>query len=224
MLNLKHSPMFNIRIGLIVSLASCVFQVNAQKLFGYVVEQNSGRRPVPGVMVKARFANQTATTEKGTYTLTFQNAKPGDNAVLVVEKEDWVIVEKNRLEVNLPADPFNYPHTLVICRADAWAKANQANYQLLDKVVRDALQKQKSQLNKQNQHYQKTIDSLEDQFIKTQSQLGELTDALSRVNLDDVSETEKAAYIYFAEGKVDEAVLLRASLQSEKNLLLATQR
>jgi hypothetical protein len=198
--------------------------IYAQKLFGYVVEQNSGRKPVPGVMVKARFANQTATTEKGTFTLTFQNAKPGDNAVLVIEKEQWVIVEKSRLEVNLPADPFNYPHTVVICRADEWAKANQANYQLLDKIVREALRKQKSQLNKQSENYQKTIDSLEDQFIKTQGHLNELTDALSRVNLDDVSETEKAAYAYFAEGKIEEAVLLRGTLQSEKNLLLATQR
>src|SRR5687768_11415411 len=91
-------------------------------------------------------------------------------------------------------------------------------------MVREALQKQKSQLNKQSQYYQKTIDSLEDQFIKTQAHLGELTDALSRVNLDDVSETEKAAYAYFSEGKIEEAVLLRGTLQSEKNLLLATQR
>jgi hypothetical protein len=32
-------------------------RAQAQKLFGYVVEQNSGKKPVPGVMVKARFAN-----------------------------------------------------------------------------------------------------------------------------------------------------------------------
>jgi Flp pilus assembly protein TadD len=216
--------MHKLSIMLIALLELGANRAQAQKLFGYVVEQNSGKKPVPGVMVKARFANQTATTEKGTFTLTFQNAKPGDNAVLVIEKDEWVIVEKSRLEVNLPADPFNYPHTIVICRADEWAKANQVNYQLLDKMVREALQKQKSQLNKQSQNYQKTIDSLEDQFIKTQGHLNELTDALSRVNLDDVSETEKAAYAYFAQGKIEEAVLLRGTLQSEKNLLLATQR
>ncbi|MHA4846054.1 tetratricopeptide repeat protein [Flavitalea antarctica] len=216
--------MLKLAILLIAVLELGVSHTYAQKLFGYVVEQNSGKKPVPGVMVKARFANQTATTETGTFTLTFQNAKPGDNAVLIIEKEEWVIVEKSRLQVNLPADPFKFPHTIVICRASEWAKANQANYQLLDKMVRDALQKQKSQLNKQSLNYQKTIDSLENQFIKTQAHLYELTDALSRVNLDDVSETEKAAYAYFAEGKVDEAVLLRGTLQSEKNLLLATQR
>ena len=218
------STMHKLPLMLIAFLVLGATRAHAQKLFGYVVEQNSGSKPVPGVMVKARFANQTATTEKGTFTLTFQNAKPGDNAVLVIEKDEWVIVEKSRLEVNLPADPFNYPHTVVICKADEWAKANQSNYQLLDKMVREALRKQKSQLNKQSQNYQKTIDSLEDQFIKTQSQLSELTDAFSRVNLDDVSETEKAAYAYFSEGKIDEAVLLRGTLQSEKNLLLATQR
>ncbi|RYZ26800.1 MAG: tetratricopeptide repeat protein, partial [Chitinophagaceae bacterium] len=216
--------MYRVLIFILSSLAVGAKWGHAQKLFGYVVEQNSGSKPVPGVMVKARLANQTATTEKGTFTLTFQNAKPGDNAVLVIDKDDWVIVEKSRLIVNLPADPFSYPHTVVICKADAWAKANQANYQLLNKTVREALLKQKSQLNKQSVNYQQTIDSLEDQFIKTQQHLGELTDALSRVNLDDVSETEKAAYAYFAEGKIDEAVLLRSTMQSEKNFLLATRR
>lgn len=198
--------------------------VQAQKLYGFVLEQNSGGKPVSGVMVKALFANQTLTTNNGSYTLNFQNAKPGYAAILNIEKDKWVITEKSKLEVNLPLDPFQHPHTIIMCRADVWAKQNQDNSKLLNKILSDALQKQKAALNRQSHNYQKMVDSLEEQYAKSQRDLGEITAALSRVNLDDVSETEKAAYAYFSEGKTDEAILLRETLQSEKNLLLAYQR
>jgi tetratricopeptide (TPR) repeat protein len=207
-----------------VSMVLSFVTARAQKLFGYVLEQNSGKKPVPGAMVRAAFANQTSTTDDGSFTLSFQNAIPGYNAVLTIEKEKWIITEKNRLEVNLPLDPFNHPHTIIMCRADVWAKQNQENLKLLNKILKETLQKQKSALNKQSVDYQKIVDSLDEQFVKSRRSLGELTEALSRVNLDDVSETEKAAYAYFAEGKIDECILLRQTLQSEKNLLLANQR
>jgi len=197
---------------------------HAQKLYGFVLEQNSGGKPVPGVIVKAMYANQTLTTGNGSYTLNFQNAKPGYSAILNIEMDKWVITEKSKLEVNLPIDPFRHPHTIIICRAEVWAKQNQDNSKLLNKILNDALQKQKAALSRQGQNYQKMVDSLEEQYAKSQRDLGEITAALSRVNLDDVSETEKAAYAYFSEGKTDEAILLRETLQSEKNLLLAYQR
>ncbi|MCC6287489.1 MAG: tetratricopeptide repeat protein [Chitinophagaceae bacterium] len=198
--------------------------INAQKLYGFVFEQNSGNKPVPGVIVKSLLANQTLTTDNGSYTLNFQNGKPGHSAILIIEKEKWVITEKSKLEVNLPLDPFNHPHTIIMCRADVWAKQNQDNKTLLNKLLNDALQKQKGALNKQSKDYQKTIDSLEEQYVKSQRNLGEITEALSSVNLDEVSGTEKAAYAYFTEGKIEEAILLRETLQSEKNLLIANQR
>ncbi|MFT3947324.1 MAG: hypothetical protein QM763_10155 [Agriterribacter sp.] len=197
---------------------------NAQKLYGFVFEQNSSNKPVPGVIVKAILANQTSTTDNGSYTLHFQNGKPGHSAILIIEKDKWVITEKSKLEVNLPLDPFNHPHTIIMCRADVWAKQNQDNKILLNKLLSDALQKQKAALNKQNSNYQKTIDSLEEQYVKSQRNLAEITEALSRVNLDEVSATEKVAYAYFTEGKIEEAVLLRETLQSEKNLLIANQQ
>ncbi|GEO10794.1 hypothetical protein SAE01_32900 [Segetibacter aerophilus] len=175
-------------------------------------------------MVKSGFANQTATTDNGSFTLTFQNGKPGYNTVLVLEKEQWVITEKNRLEVNLPLDPFNHPHTIIMCRADVWAKQNQDNFKLLNKILREALQKKKAELNKQSKDFQKITDSLDDQFVRSKRNLYELAETLSRVNLDQVSETEKAAYAYFAQGKIEESILLRETLQSEKNLLLANER
>lgn len=197
---------------------------HAQKLYGFVLEQNSGGKPVPGVMVKAMLANQIFTTANGSYTLTFQNAKPGYTAVLNIEKEKWVITEASKLEVNLPIDPFNHPHTIIMCRAEVWAKQNLDNSKLLNKILQDALQKQKAAISRQSSDYQKIIDSLEEQYVRSQRNLGEITEALSRVNLDEVSETEKAAYAYFSEGKIEEAILLRETLQSEKNLLLADQR
>ncbi|MFT3746754.1 MAG: tetratricopeptide repeat protein [Agriterribacter sp.] len=197
--------------------------IKAQKLYGFVFEQNSGNKPVAGVIVKSILANQTLTTNNGSYTLNFQNGKPGHSAVLIIEKEKWVITEKSKLEVNLPIDPFNHPHTIIMCRADVWAKQKQNNKILLNKLLSDAFQKQKAALNKQSSNYQRTIDSLEEQYVKSQRKLGEITESLSRVNLDEVSETEKAAYAYFTEGKIEEAILLRETLQSEKNLLIANQ-
>lgn len=211
------------RILLFFIMALC-HNANAQKLYGFVFEQNSGNKPVPGVMVRSMLANQTLTTENGSYTLNFQNGKPGHSAVLIIEKEKWVLTEKSKLEVNLPLDPFNHPHTIIMCRADVWAKQTQDNKTLLNKLLNDALQKQKAALNKQSSDYQKNIDSLEEQYVQSQRNLGAITEALSRVNLDEVSETEKAAYAYFNEGKMEEAVLLRETLQSEKNLLIANQR
>ncbi|PVD49905.1 hypothetical protein DC498_22570 [Terrimonas sp.] len=215
------NKLYSVLLFLLVALCH---NGNAQKLYGFVFEQNSGNKPVTGVIVKSMLANQTLTTDNGSYTLNFQNGKPGHSAVLIIEKEKWVITEKSKLEVNLPLDPFNHPHNIIMCRADVWAKQNQDNKILLNKLLKDALQKQKAALNKQSSDYQKTIDSLEEQYVRSQRNLGEITEALSRVNLDDVSETEKAAYAYFTEGKIEEAILLRETLQSEKNLLIANQR
>lgn len=211
-------------IAMALCLVGSILKSQGQKLFGYVLEQNSNNKPVPGVMVKSGFANQTATTDNGSFTLTFQNGKPGYNTVLILEKEQWVITEKNRLEVNLPLDPFSHPHTVIMCRADVWAKQHQDNFKLLNKILREALQKKKSELNKQGRDFQKITDSLDEQFVRSKRALYELAETLSRVNLDQVSETEKAAYAYFAQGKIEEAVLLRETLQSEKNLLIANER
>src|SRR4051812_23235075 len=156
---------------LTASMTFSFIHSDAQKLFGYVLEQNSGKKPVPGVMVKSAFANQTFTTDNGSFTLGFQNAKPGYNTVLTIEKEKWIITEKDRLEVNLPQDPFTHPHTIIMCKADVWAKQSQENLQLLNRILRETLQKQKSALNKQSQDYDKTVDSLNEQFVKSQRNL-----------------------------------------------------
>ena len=61
----------------------------AQQLVGYVTEQNSGRKPVADVQIKATGANPITSAAKGQFILTFQSYDVGEVVVVRPEKTGW---------------------------------------------------------------------------------------------------------------------------------------
>ncbi len=201
---------------LILFLINKLVAQSGSALYGFVLEQNSGKKPVPGVLVKALFANQVLSGDKGAYTLNFQNAKPGKNVVLTVKKEAWVSINKTDIEVNLPEDPFKNPYNIVMCREEKWNQQVQTNRSVIKQSLERSLQKAVTKLNIANRQDQLRLDSLEQYYQRQEKELSPLAEAMSRINLDDVSVVEQQAYQLFQEGKIDECRRLRESLQSEK--------
>ncbi len=193
--------------------------VNAQKnhvLYGFVMEQNSGKKPVRGAFIKASFANSIQTIDNGSYTLNFQNAKPGRSVSLTVEKQGWVITDPERLQVNLPEDPYRHPHTIIVCREDVWRRNSEENRKSVEQNLRTSFEREKARLMKQNKDYRKVLDSLEQQYDRLGKAMLEFADAMTRTNLDEITEEERRAYELFKAGKMDESIRLREKLYDEK--------
>ncbi len=212
-------------INLLLQLSTiCYRPVAAQELYGYVYEQNSGKKPVPGTLLKAFLSNQVVSNDKGNYTLRFQNGTPGKSVSLSVEKAAWVLVNQEELAVNLPEDPLKHPHSIVMCREAVWKKRNQMYETLLDDYITKAYTKKLAELTRLHRNLQGAIDSLQMQLTRQRKELSGLAEVMSRVNTDDLTEVERRAYKLFEEGKIDECVRLRDSLESEKNFLQTRQK
>lgn len=196
------------------------YSLNAQSLYGYVLEQNSGKIPVRGVQVNGTFgANPVTTKTKGEYMLTFQDARPGKSVTLIVEKQNWVVTDKDKLSANLPEDAPNHPHTIVMCRKDVWEKQNKDFETLLKNYIKKAYEKEKAALNKLDQQNQKKIDSLWEKFENQTKDLKIFVEEYSKTNLDELTGIEKKAFILFKTGRIEECIALRKSLESEKNFI-----
>lgn len=204
----------------------------AQTLFGYVRELNSGNKPISNVLVKGISANQVLSTDKGEYTLHFQGGKAGQTVYITVEKEGWLVTDKSKLRTNLPSSPSKNPHIIVVCQKDNWDKLLRNSKDICEKGMRDSYEKkittlngQIKSLNKNNKNYQATIDSLHrqieiltEQYNYQQEKISEIAENHSRQNLDEITEKEKQAYLLFNEGKIDESLALRESMNSIENI------
>ena len=136
--------------------------LHGQNLYGFVQEQNSGKKPVQGVLLKSSFgANQVTTKNKGDFILTFQDARAGKSVILQVEKENWIVTDKTKLETNLPLDPIQHPHIIVMCRKEIWEQQNKDYKALLENYIRKSYEKEKAVLNRTDEKYQRQIDSLQ---------------------------------------------------------------
>jgi len=212
-------------VKLILFCIICQLSSKEQSLYGFVMEQNSGKKPVEGVFIKSSFgANQVTTKNLGDYILTFQDARPGKSVRLSVEKDNWVITDQTKLETNLPEDPAHHPHIIVMCRKQQWEQQNKDYKTLLENYIRKTYEKERALLNKVDAQYQKKIDSLQDKFSSLEKGLNELADLYSKTNIDDLSEIEKKAWLLFKAGNIDECITLRKSLESEKNFLKAGEK
>lgn len=209
----------------VMACLSCQSYLHGQNLYGIVQEQNSGRKPVQGVLIKSSFgANQVTTKNKGDFILTFQDARAGKSVILQAEKANWIVTDKTKLETNLPLDPLQHPHIIVMCRRDIWEQQNKDYKALLEKYIRTSYEKEKASLNRMDERYQRQIDSLQNKYTNLEKGLNELADLYNRTNTDDLTEIEKKAYSLFRAGNIEACMRLRESLESEKNFLKAGQK
>ena len=213
------------RIFLLILCSLFSLYGQCQTLYGFVLEQNSGKKPVEGVKIKSTFgANQVTTAKKGEFTLSFQDARPGKSVILSVEKDNWVITDKGKLETNLPEDPYSKPHTIILCRKEVWDKQNKDYKTLLENYIKKSYEKEKAALNKLDKQYQLSISSLQDKYTQLEKNLTELAELYSKTNLDDLTSIERNAFTLFKEGKIDECIELRKSMNSENNFLKAKEK
>ncbi|MBB3841047.1 tetratricopeptide (TPR) repeat protein [Runella defluvii] len=193
----------------------------AQQLVGYVTRQNSGNEPVGNVEVKSMFANQTVTTSDGEFNLTFQGAKPGRNVTIDVFKENWIVINKEKLNLNLPEDPKNNKLKIVMCLQSVYEANKNRIRKDIERNIMAIYEKKLKAIDQQKEGHEKLIADLQIELQRLQSQLDKLAEEYSNTNLDDLNEKEKEAYKLFDEGKYEESRKLRASFESEKNYLKA---
>ena len=106
----------------IIALFFFYINIYSQKsdLYGFVTEQNSGNKPVRNVIVKSLFANERTTDSDGNFILTFGNASPGSQVSVSAKKESWIVINKEKLNLNLPKDPVTDRLKIVMCEQSVY--------------------------------------------------------------------------------------------------------
>ncbi len=194
---------------------------------GYVTEQNSGKKRVAGVLVKAAAparTNQLITGNDGSFSLIFQDMLPGQNAYILAEKKDWLVVNEKELNKGIPSAGEDYPVQIVMCTAESLEQARKSYYEITDRHIQQQYEKRLASINRAEKGWQVQAKTLNEQLNNMRKQIGEIADSYSRINIDDLTTTEKRAIELFKAGNIEAGILLRENLQTSVKLQIARRR
>jgi tetratricopeptide (TPR) repeat protein len=200
------------------------FKLLAQTyLPGYVVEQNSGKKRMPNVFVNSLGANATKTDAQGNFKLSYE-LPAGAVVVLDMKKEGYVIVNAKEMQTQIPEQNNPKVHKMIICKKEVLELARKEYYNITEDYIKKEYNKKLNALDKKAKDYAQKSKDLYDEVNRLNAQLKEMADEYSTVNLDDLSETERKAIDLFKQGKLDESIKLRESLNSGKEISNALAR
>ncbi|MDH4462350.1 MAG: tetratricopeptide repeat protein, partial [Flectobacillus sp.] len=207
------------KIFTIILLLHSISSTAQNKLMGWVTEQNSGKKPVVGAIIRSSgTSNSRTSSTKGEFTLDFQGLDAGERVILRPEKVGWELVNEKEMQVNLPTHPIENKVKIVLCKAGTLALAKQAYYKVADPYIIQQYNKKMAALDKEKSSYKAEKAKLQEERNRLQNQLAEYAEEFIRVNLDDASDIERRAIVLFKEGRIDESIQLRESLKSGKEI------
>jgi len=194
----------------------CVFcaPLFGQIQVGLVREQNSKRKPIPGVQVNFSGAVPTISDDNGHFRLVFQGKKPGDIIFInEIRKSGYELVNEKELKALKISENEKLVVDIILAKAGAVDAAKKAYYDVSDKALLAGFNRKKQELQEQLKNAEISqgeawdrFKELQDQYDRQKQSLDELAEKFARVNFDDVSEVYRQALELFKEGKIDEAI------------------
>lgn len=191
-----------LKLSFILLFSQCVY---GQTLKGIVTLQNSGNKPLPNVKISAKYSNPTVSDSKGTFKLVFIDKYPGDIVELEVYRDGFEIVNKSELRTNIP-NSNNYLVPIVMCKKGYRDSLAAEYYGISYRNIRRSYDKKIEQLRKQNKQTTNKYDSLYKAFQKEVDNLKSLSEKFAVVNLDNCSQIQKKALLYFKNGELEKAI------------------
>lgn len=186
---------------------------------GKVTLQNSGRKPLSGVQVKAMGAVPASSDVQGNFSLHFNKARPGQLLLLdEVYKEGYELVNEQALKRWTVSSSRTLP--VVMCPKGTLASAQEKYYEIgkSHNMARyaEACHKLEEQL-KQNrlsvEQYNARLNEISEAYQKTMAQLEDYAYAMACYNRDDLDRMSVRALALVEQGKVDEALSLYEKAQ-----------
>ena len=213
-------PVFRVCLFLLLCLLQAELPVCAQvRQAGKVTLQNSGRKPLSGVQVKAMGAVPASSDVQGNFSLHFNKARPGQMLLLdEVYKEGYELVNEQALKRWTVSSSRTLP--IVMCPKGTLASAQEKYYEIgkSHNMARyaEACHKLEEQL-KQNrlsvEQYNARLNEISEAYQKTMAQLEDYAYAMACYNRDDLDRMSVRALALVEQGKVDEALSLYEKAQ-----------
>lgn len=176
------------------------------KLRGHVTLQNSNGEPVKGVKVRALgFGNPTTSNDSGYFLLVFTQKQPGDIVTLCVSKENFEVINRKSLRVVLTPDP-NELLNIVMCKKGSRDKYARIYYGIAEDAIHREYKRKKEFLEITSNDYETKLALLRQERDVAIAQAKELARKFAEVNLDQASALYKSAFVFFKDGKIDQAL------------------
>lgn len=206
-----------------IAVALCIAPLHAQvKQHGQVTLQNSGRKPLAGVQIRAKGAVPASSDVQGNFNLHFNKARPGQLLLLdEVYKDGYELVNEQALKQwfvsgNRPLPIVMCPKgTLAAAQAKYYDIGKQYNMERYNNVCKQ-LEEQLKQNKISTEKYNAELDKLSANYLQTMQQIEDYAYAMACYNRDDLNQMGAEALTLVEAGKVDEALKLYADAQLDR--------
>lgn len=180
---------------------------------GIVLELNSGKRVLPGVLIDFHGAVPTTSDNSGAFTLSFIEKEMGD-AVIVREiyKKNYEIVNLNELQLSKIGEKTL---EILMSRVGVIDSMKVYYYNISLESMLLAYEERITRLSKNLdakyisiQQYIEELKGLEQKKQNSQKYALELANKFARTNFDDTSDLYKRAFYQFENGNLDSAIYI----------------
>lgn len=204
-------------------VALTIFVVMSQMLvaqveqYGIVKEYRGAEEKVPlsGVEVNVMNAASTASGPDGQFVLQFRTLHPGDLVkVRRIEKAGYEIFNKEALEQWIISGRKDIPFTIVMCRVaqfkqmrDNYERVSSANYEAQYKKEQSRLAQKRDQGQISQAQYETAERKAKATLEKSKAQVSVVAEKFSRIDLSEVSKSEREVITMVQQGKIEEAII-----------------
>lgn len=203
-------------ISVLLTLSCHTALVAQVQQYGVIKEYRGTEEKVPikGVEVTVVNAASTITNDKGEFTLNFRTLHAGDLVTIRrIQKEGYEIFNKEALEQWIISGRKDIPFTIVMCpiarfkqMRDNYERVSSANYEV-------QFQKEKAQLARKRQEgkisqsqYESAVQKANVTLQQNKAQVAVVAEKFSRIDLSEVSQTEREVINMVQEGKIEQAI------------------
>ena len=190
-------------------------QTYTSVLKGNVTELSSQKKPIANAQIKSSFARSTATDSKGHFSLEFYKIPPGGKVYLNVSYKNWIVVNENDLNVNLPSNPDEQFVKIYMCTKDRLDDIRISFYNISIENITRKYNQRIALLDRSNKNYQDSLQSITLEYDKLLSIAYDLADRFSRINFDEISDIQNRAFSEFKNGRLDFAIKILENSNSD---------
>ena len=181
-------------------------------LHGHVLEYlgYSDKRPLAGVEIYIKDAGSTISDKYGSYSLTFRTSKKGDPVfVKRIEKINYEIFNTDAIQQWIIGSDF----TIVMCSKarfkalrDSYYKVSSRSYANQYKNEKKNIEKLRKSKKITEEEYRQKIDQIRNDYQNQLENLETYVERFARIDLSEISDSEKKIVGLIHEGKIDKAI------------------
>lgn len=214
---------YNLRYFLIAAIVLSLHCVCTDAVWGQVVAHGvikeyrgaDEKVPLPGVTVQVQNAANAVSDSTGSFALNFRTLHAGDLVtVRRIEKQGYEIFNKEALEQWIISGNAKVIFTIVMCPTkkfklmrDTYERAASANYEAQFQKEKAKLAQRRQEGSITNDQYEKGVQKASAALQQSKTQASAVAEKFSRIDLSEVSKTEREVISMVQEGKIQQAIL-----------------